>query len=96
MRSRTFDIEPGEIVLACMFVMVCIVVSSMLIGCVEQGGCPTPLYKKGDVVLVDDIYISTVIDREIVGCGDIKYDVETNVGIMKDVKEKRIKPAAEW
>jgi hypothetical protein len=64
----------------------------------KPDGCPLPQYKVGDIVLVDDVYISTVLGREVLGCGDIQYHVKTNVEVdgefweMIGVKEDRITP----
>jgi len=72
-------------------------------GCVPDNppspdGCPLPAYKVGDIVLVEEVYISTITARRVVGCGEILYDVTTNVDIdgelvrLKDVPEARITP----
>lgn len=78
-------------------------VMAFLWGCVPDNppspdGCPIPSYKVGEIVLVDEVYICTILDRRVVGCGDIQYDVETNVEVdgeplkLVDVSEDRITP----
>lgn len=64
----------------------------------DPPGCPIPQYSVNDTVLVDDVYISTIIEREVVGCGEIYYTVVTNVEdngeliVLEKVTEDRIKP----
>lgn len=56
-------------------------------------GCPLPLYSVGDIVLVDEVIISTILEREVLGCGEIYYKVYTSAGyILEDVAEDRVTP----
>lgn len=99
-RTRRYsDISHGEIVCGCMFIIAVII---FIAACTPDknppDGCPTPQYKVGDIVLVDEVYISTILEREVLGCGDIRYTVETNVEVdgvplvLEDIIEGRISP----